>query len=129
MNQEPNVTNRLLLDRYSVSLDKDELRRLFTILQERLDAAAELEVLSFKQLQQTNEEFEKNKDILRDGYKIRPTLTGLNGVELFGLTIDVFESPNFPETIKSIYINSSINLKAVHNYNVRNYLEMFIDFS
>lgn len=129
MIQEPNVTNRLSLDRYSASFDKDDLRRLFAILQERLDAAAESEISNFKKLNQTDEDFEKNKASLRDGYKIRPTLTGFNGLELFGLATEVFDSPNFPETVKSIYINSSINLKAVHNYTVRNYLEIFIDFS
>ena len=129
MIREPNVTNHLSLNQYSASFDKDELRRLITLLQERLDAAAELEVDNFKKLTQTDEEYEKNKNVLRDGYKIRPTLIGFGGLELFGLATDVFDSPNFPENVKSIYINSSINLKAVHGYSVRNYLELFIDFS
>jgi hypothetical protein len=99
------------------------------ILQERLHAAAELEVSHFQKLNQTDEEYEKNKQLIREGFKIRPTLMGSNGLELFGLAADVFDSPNFPESLRSIYINSSINLKALHGYTVRNYVEIFIDFS
>ena len=128
MIQETNITNKLALERFSASFDKEDLKRLVGILQQRLDAAAELDVAKFKKLNQTDEEFEKNKGLIREGFLVRPTITGSNGVELFGLATDVFSSPNFPETIRSVYINSSINLKAVHGYVVWNFVEIFIDF-
>ena len=129
MIQEPNITNKLSLENLSVSLDKADIMRLVGILQERLTAASELEINNFKKQNQTDDEFEKNKDILRDGYKIRPTITGTNGAELFGLAETVFNSPNFPKAVKSIYINSSVPLKATHGYIVRNHLEILLDFS
>ena len=55
------VTNRQSLERFSCSFDREELRRFLSILQERLDAAAELEVSNFQQLNQPDEEFENNK--------------------------------------------------------------------
>lgn len=125
----PNLTNRLSLEGFSASFDKGEIRQLLGILQERLNAAAEIEVSSFEKLGQSDEEFEKNKGILRDGFRLRPTVLGHNGQELFGFVDEVFSSPNFPDAVKSIYVNSAIFLRAVHNYNVRNSFEMFLDFS
>lgn len=126
---EQNITNRLSLDRVSCSLDKQDLRRFLVLLQERVTAAAELEVANFQQLNQTNEDFGNNKVLLRAGFGIRPTVTGQNGQELYGTVEDVFDSPNFPEVVKSVYINSEIYLKAVYNYTPRNSFEIFFDFS
>lgn len=128
MNQEPNITNKLELERFSASFDKEDLRRLISILQERLNAAAELDVARFKKLEQPDENYEKNKDFIRDGFLVRLTITGFNGDELFGLATDVLASPNFPKAVRSFYINSSINLKAVHGYIVYNFVEVFFDF-
>ena len=123
------VTNRQSLERFSCSFDREELRRFLSILQERLDAAAELEVSNFQQLNQPDEEFENNKTLLRSGFKVRPTLTGQNGQQLYGSLDEIFDSPNFPEAVRSIYVNSEIYLKARYNYTVRNSFEMFLDFS
>jgi hypothetical protein len=50
---EHNITNRASLIGISCSFDKDNLRRFLQILQERLNAAAELEVSKFEQGDQT----------------------------------------------------------------------------
>jgi len=127
--QASNVNNRLSLDRLSCLLDKEDLRRLLNILQERLNASAELEVRNFQQLNQTDKQFETNKGLIRSGSKVLLTLTGKSGLELYGSINEVFDSPNFPDSVKSIYINSAIYLKSVYNYTVRNSFEMFLDFS
>lgn len=100
-----------------------------SILQERLDAAAELEINLFEQQKQTDKEFERNKDLLRQGYKLRPTVTGEDGRELYGSVEDIFDSPNFPEVVRSVYLDSGIPLKAAYNIEVRNSVEVFLDFS
>lgn len=127
--QNENITNRLTQNRPPCSFDKQELRTFLQKLQERLDAAAELEIACFEQHQQTPDEFETNKNTLREGYKLKPTFTGEDGRELYGSVEHIFDSPNFPEIVKSVYINSAIPLKAVHNFAVRNSVEVFLDFS
>jgi hypothetical protein len=124
-----NITIKLKRDRPPCSFDKQELRAFLQILQERLDSAADLEITRFEQRQQSPEEFEENKNILRQGYKLRPTITGEDGRDLYGLVEDIFDSPNFPGIVKSVYINSAIHLKANYNFIVRNSVEVFIDFS
>lgn len=124
-----NVTNRLTLDRISCSLGKDDIRRLLSILQQRADAAAEIEVANFQQLDQTDEVFEQNKALLKEGFALKVTVTGENGQELYGLVNDVFDSPNFPVAVKQVYINSETFLKGAYNYTPRNAFEVFFDFS
>ena len=130
MSEDISLTNRLSKTQVSASFEKDDLRKLFHLLQERLDNAAELEVARFKkQDQMTNEQYEKAKGILRDGYKLRPTLVGESGQELYGLADEVLSSPNFPDAVKSVYINSAVWLKVRENYATRNAIELFLDFS
>jgi len=126
---EQNITNRASLEGISCSFDKDNLRRFLQILQERLNAAAEFEVSKFEQRDQSDEEYEANKQLLRDGFVVRPTVTGQNGQELYGTVNDVFESANFPEEVRSIYVNSEIWLKSRYNYVPHNSVELFFDFS
>lgn len=124
-----NVTNRLTLDRVSCSLDKDELRRLLSILQERANAAADLEIASFQQLDQTDEIFAENKNLIREAFDLRITVTGQNGQELYGPVDEVFDSPNYPVDVKFVYINSENVLKGTYNYTPHNSFEIFFDFS
>ena len=124
-----NIKNRLTLERFSCSLTKSDLRRLCDILQERAHTAANHEVTNFQQGQQTNEEYEKNRGLVRESFVLRITVTGHDGRELFGTIAEVFDSPNFPEQVKSLYVNSGTLLKAVHNYIPRNSFEVYIDFS
>jgi len=124
-----NITTRLRKERVACSFDKSELRKFLAVLQERLDAAAELEIGRFQKNEQSDEEYEGSINEIRWGYKLRPTLTGDDGRELYGTVEEVFDSPNFPEVVKSIYINSAIPLEAAYNFHVHNSVEMFIDFS
>lgn len=123
------ITTCLTRERVACSFDKSELRTFLAVLQERLDAAAELEIGRFQQNQQSDEEYERIKNEIRWGYKLRPTLMGEGGRELYGTVEEVFDSPNFPEVVKSIYINSAIPLDVSYNFRVHNSVEMFIDFS
>jgi len=124
-----NVKNRLTLERINCSLAKVDLRRLCDILQERTLTAADHEVANFQQGQQTAEQYEQNKVLLREAFALRITVTGHDGRELFGTIPEVFDSPNFPEEVRSSYVNSGTVLKGVYNYFPRNSFELFVDFS
>lgn len=126
---EQNITNRASLEGISCSFDKPRLRRFLEILQERLSAAAEFEVSKFEKANQSDDEHEANKQLLRDGFIVRPTITGQNGQELYGNITEVFDSPNFPEEIRSVYVNSEIWLRSRYNYVPHNTIELFLDFS
>ena len=80
----------------SLSLDRIELRRLVDTMQERSLAAAEIEVSNFQKRDQAEEIFEANKKTLREGFVLFLTVTGSDGVNLYGTIETVFSSPNFP---------------------------------
>ena len=127
--RQQEIKSRLTVEHISCSLDRRDLERLLKILQERLVPAAEEEIAYFEKGNQSDEDFEKNKQLLRDGFDLRLTVTGVDGQELYGTVVEVVNSPNFPEAIKSVYINSEHFLQAVHNYLPRNSFEVFLDFS
>ena len=56
-------------------------------------------------------------------------VSSIDGQELYGGIDEIFNSPNFPDQIKSIYVNSEIPLRQCYNYYPRNSLELFLDFS
>ncbi|TFH42605.1 MAG: hypothetical protein E4G94_05995 [ANME-2 cluster archaeon] len=129
MEQKPLVRNRLISKISSFSVTKEDLLKLFQILQERSHAAGDIEVANFKKLDQSDEDYEKNKKTLKEGFNLRPTIVSADGKELIGNFKDIFESPNFPDQIKSIYVNSEIPLKVGYNYYPANSFELFLDFS
>lgn len=127
--QQPLVRNRLTWKITSFSVKKSDLNRLFQILQERCHAAGEIEVTNFKKMVQNDEIYEQDKIKIKQGFELKLTITGLDGQEIWGGINEIFDSPNFPDQIKSIYVNSEIPLKVPYNYSPRNSLEFFLDFS
>lgn len=129
MEKRTSVRNILSRKIASLSVNKGELKRIFTTLQERSYAAAEIEISKFEKGTQSDDDYEKNKNAIRGGFELKLTIVGVNGKELFGNINDLFDSPNFPEEIKSIYVNSEGPLKAIYNYHPQNSFEVFMDFS
>lgn len=127
--QDVSIKNRLSQKISSLSLDKNELKKLCEILQERFNGAADLEIKAFARGNQTDEEFENNKKTLQECFELKVTISGTNGEELYGATEDVFNSPNFPDDIETFYVNSETILRAVHNYYPRNSFNVFLQFS
>jgi len=123
------IKNRLSQIITSLSLDKEELEKICVILQERAKTAAEIEISNFQKNQQIKEKIEENKKLLYKAFDLKITITGTNGTELYGSIKDVFGSPNFPETVKSFYVNSETLLKALYNWYPRNSFDLLLDFS
>lgn len=128
-NREPKVNNRKRMDISSLSLDKEDLRKFCDILQDRANSAAEIEVGLFPQKDQTDEQFEASKLTLRESFKLNITVTGIDGDEHYVTIEDVFSSTNFPERIKSLYVDSDSTLRYVHNYVPQNLFKIFLDFT
>jgi hypothetical protein len=127
--QTPLVLNRLTWKITSFSVGKSDLLRLFQILQERCYDAGEIEVANFKKMDQPDEIYEQNKIKIKQGFDLKLTVDSLDGQELFGEIEEIFNSPNFPDQIKSVYVNSEMPLKQSYNFYPRNVLEIFLDFS
>lgn len=127
--RQPKINNRQKMDVASLSLDKEDLKRFCEILQERANTAAEIEVGLFQKNEQTDEQFEENKRTLRESFQLKITITGIDGDEHWGFINEVFESVNFPERVKSLYIDSESTLRYVHNYYPHNSFKIFLDFS
>lgn len=113
----------------SLSVDKEILRKMLDVLQERSYSAGDIEITHFQKGEQNEEQYESNKKTLKEGFTLYITLTGREGIKLNGSIHDVFESPNFPDDVLSVYVDSSVPLKALHNWNVSNAITLFLDFS
>lgn len=124
-----NIKTSLSQEIITCSFDKNELYRFIQLLQERANSAAEYEVMNFEQRRQSDEEYAENIKTLKESFDLRVTVIGNNGQELYGTVDEVFKSPNFPEQVKSLYVNSDTILSAVHNYYSRNSFEVLLDFS
>lgn len=113
----------------SFSVGKLELRQLLELLQERSSAAADLEISHWvKPETKSDAEYEAEKNEVRDGFVLRPTVTGIDGRELYGTISELFASPNFPEEVAQLYVNTEIPLKTKFNYQPGNCFQLFLDF-
>ena len=129
MEKQPLIKNKLTCPITSLSIEKSDLSKLLQILQERSRTAGEIEVANFQQLDQTDEIYKENKKIVKDGFELKMTLLSPDGQEFYGTIDDVFNSPNFPDQIKSIFIGSQIPLQVSCSYYPRNSFQLFLDFS
>ncbi|WP_211315293.1 hypothetical protein [Photobacterium lipolyticum] len=127
--RKPRIKNRQKMNVSSLSLDKEDLRRFCDILQERANAAAEIEVGLFEQNNQTDEQYAENIKTLRESFLLRVTIAGKDGEELWGPIDEVFCSVNYPEQVKSLYVDSESTLRYAHNYYPHNTFKIFFDFS
>jgi hypothetical protein len=128
-NQRLNIKNRLRSKIVSFSLDKEDMHKLCDLLQERSTSACEIEIQKFIRGSLTDAQYQEALKTLRDSFELQITVTGVNGEELYGPIQEVFDSVNFPNNVKSLYVNSEHVLRAVHNYYPRNSFEVFLDFS
>lgn len=127
--QEPLVMNELKRKITSFSANKDELLKLFKKLEERNYAAGEIEVSNFKQMDQSKEEYEKSKEALKNSFKTQICVTGTDGEQIIGAISEVFNSPNFPDKLKSILVSSDSSFQFNYDIKPRNHFTLFIDFN
>ncbi len=114
----------------SLSLDKAELRKLLDRLEERSLAAGEREARRFvPRPDMTPEQADNARQQIRDGHKLRVRVEGEDGGRLDGSIREVFESPNFPDGVRTALFDSSMPLRVIHNYAVANTVKVYLDFS
>lgn len=131
MNQKQNniiIRNEQSMKVSSLTLDKDELLNFCRLLQERASAAGGIELANYQKGELTEDQYQLNIQTLREGFELRISIAGANGENLWGTVNEVFSSPNFPDEVKSLFVDSGSPLKASHNYYVRNGFIIFLDF-
>ncbi|TAH06036.1 MAG: hypothetical protein EAZ13_10590 [Sphingobacteriia bacterium] len=121
------VRNKLYRKINSLSFDKEDLHKLLLILQDRAITASEIE---YKKLESQNaENLDRIKENLEVCAVLKITLTGSNNYELFGTIEEVFNSISFPETVKTLYVNSELIYHSSYNYYPENSFQLLLDFS
>ncbi len=112
----------------SLSMDKDDLKRLLLLLQERANAAWEFENKKLDALPDENYDKELARVNLKACSVLKVTVQGKNNKELFGSIDDVFSSLSFPEKVLGVYVHSEMPYRSLYNYSLENHFELFIDF-
>ena len=108
---------------------KSDLQALCERLQEWCDKASEEEIKHYNPLDRSPEQILDDIESLRDGFKIKVTVQGVDDERVYGTIPVVFNSPRFPDKVKSLYINSESELRNRYNWLPRNRFELFLDFN
>ena len=111
------------------AFSKADLRTLCERLQEASDEAANEEINHYAPLDRPAEQILADRELLKSGFELKVTVSGMNDETVFGTIPMVFNSARFPEKIKSLYINSSQELRNLHDWAPRNRFELFLDFT
>ena len=108
---------------------KEDLKTLCEMLQESSRAAAEEEISYYAPLDRPVEQILADKELLRSGFELKVTVRGADDERIYGTIPVVFGSPRFPSKIKSLYINSEMDLRNFHDWYPRNRFELLLDFT
>ncbi len=128
-NKRAVINNRQTMKVSSLSLDKENLKQLCDILQERANTAAKIEVALYPKGDLSDEQYATNIKTLEESFELKITIAGTSGEELWGPIGEVFNSVNFPNNVKSLFVDSESTLRYVHNYYPANSFKIFFDFT
>ena len=112
------VRNRLTKKFTSVSVDKEDIKKLLNLLQERATNASELEFTKFEK--RNIENIIEIKSDLDKCAVLNISVKGSKNEELFGTIDEAFNSNSFPENVISIYLNSDLNYTTLYKHNPEN---------
>lgn len=111
------------------AFSKSDLEMLCEMLQESSYKAAEEEINHCTPLDRPPEQVLADKELLRSGFELKVTVQGMDDERVYGTISDVFNSPRFPDKVKTLYINSEQDLRNLYNWFPRNRFELFLDFT
>lgn len=117
---------RLTRSLTSLSLDKEDLRKILDILQLRANDASNIEYKKGEKLEIT--EPNNLRANLNTCAELQVTVIGSQNDELFGSIDEIFKSPSLPEKILSVYVNSKLIYDSKFNHIPSNFFSLLIDF-
>ena len=111
------------------AFSKADLQALCEKLQESSYEAADEEISHYNPIDRPPEQIRADKESLRLGFELQVAVRGIDDKVVDGTIPVVFNSPRFPDKVKSLYINSELNLRNLYNWFPRNRFELLLDFA
>ena len=111
------------------AFSKADLQALCERLQESSYEAAEEEISHYNPIDRPPEQILADKESLRLGFELQVAVRGIDDKVVDGTIPVVFNSPRFPDKVKSLYINSELDLRNLYNWFPRNRFELLLDFA
>ena len=108
---------------------KHDLKNLCEILEEWCSKALDEEIKHYSPLNPTPEQLSADIAALKSGFEIKVTVQGIDDERIYGTIPDVFNSPRFPDQVKTLHINSESELRNLYNWFPRNRFELLLDFT
>ncbi len=109
------------------AFSKEDLKTLCEMWQESSRVAAAEEISNYAPLDRPIEQIRADQELLRSGFEL--TAHGADDERIYGTIPAVFNSPRFPSKIKSLYINSEMDLRNFYDWDPRNRFELLLDFT
>ena len=112
----------------------EDIKNIYKRLAIEVDDQATREINEMqKPADQSEDEFKKYKNDARKAFRVTVTITGINDKSeeedsLYGDSEDVFNSPNIPERISSIYMTNKTAYRSFAKVEPYNNFELFLDF-
>lgn len=114
----------------SLQIDKNLLQKTLQVLQERNNEAGRLEIEKYQRPDgETDEEHATKTQKILEGFELHVSILGRDGQRLTGPLNEIFESPNFPDEVLGVSMDSKIPLKVLHGWSVRNSMSLVLDFT
>ncbi|MEQ9208923.1 MAG: hypothetical protein RLN96_03630 [Pseudomonadales bacterium] len=115
----------------SCSLNKYELRKFISVLVEKSEKSASVEVSNIYPLDgEENQNFQRRIDRIKESMKLTVVIEGLNGVKKTSDDISILEDSSVPREIKSIVIENGFLHRLWYSGNdPKHYFHVFIDLS
>ena len=98
-------------------------------MQEWCSKASDEEIKHYSPLNPTPEQLSADIAALKAGFEIKVTVQGIDNETIYGTISDVFNSPRFPDQVKTLHINSESDLRNLYNWPPRNRFELLLDFT
>jgi hypothetical protein len=107
-------------------LNKEDLKRLFSIVETQLGKAVKIQIETSNP--DSSQDFESYKLEVNRVFVIHYNIRKKLGDEFSGYGIPNFDSSDFPERLESIYLSTRSTFEIVAKYAPRNHIEIFLDF-
>ena len=118
----------------SVMISMTDVKKIFDRLYKQVSEEAETTIRKLKKPEnQSTEDFEKEIEEIREqAFRITITIegkTGDNSASLFGDKSSLFDSPNLPESISTIFMTNTVAYERFTQRRPKNSFSLFLDFS
>lgn len=113
----------------SCRLSKDDLHRLYSILEKKASESVDIEIRTLPRLpEQSEEDWGKMKDDFRDTFRLAVIVHSRNGEQVIGQSKDVLDDDQLPDHITAIAFDADNSFRR-EGYIIPNRFSLFLDFT